>query len=209
MVRKILNGALLLAVGLLAAATLLFVRDYESLPSGQARQGPLRGRAGTERPGDRPEPPVGGAPPPDLGLSRRLPPVPPGAHAQGRGVRDRAAPSAARDLLAKLLEGKVYLRPITIPEGLTAPGDRRAVPGRLVPHQGLVRRGRRGPGPRRALGQAGLGPRGISFPGHLPLRQEHGGLGRGRDHGGAVREGFRRCPGRPGVRDEDDASGRS
>jgi UPF0755 protein len=119
MARRILNTALLLAVVFLAAATLLFVRDYDVLPAGRtgkvlfevAPGQSVREVAGNLR---------------SEGLLRR-----PWAFLAGyrlfharrtlkAGEYEVVLPIAARDLLARLLEGKVYLRPITVPEGLTA-----------------------------------------------------------------------------------------
>lgn len=119
MARRILNAALLLAVALLAAATLIFVRDYETVPSGPAGKvlfeiapgQSVRAVAGSLR---------------TEGILRR-----PWAFLAGyrlfhagrtlkAGEYEIALPIAPRDLLDKLLEGKVFLRPITVPEGLTA-----------------------------------------------------------------------------------------
>lgn len=119
MVRRILNAALLLAVALLAAATLLFVRDYDALPAGEA------GRVLFEvAPGQSVREVARNLG--SEGLLRR-----PWAFLAGyrlfhagrtlkAGEYELVRPVAARDLLAKLLDGKVFLRPITIPEGLTA-----------------------------------------------------------------------------------------
>ena len=118
MARRILNGALILAVAMLAAATLLFVRDYDTLPPGPAGKvlfevppgASVREIAASLR---------------SKGLLRR-----PWAFLAGyrlfhsgrtmkAGEYEISLPVAPRDLLAKLLEGKVFLHPITVPEGLT------------------------------------------------------------------------------------------
>jgi len=118
MARRILSAALLLAVALLAAATLFFVRDYHNVPAGPAGKvlfeiAPgqsvraiarnLRSEGIVRRPWA-------------FLASYRL------FHA-GRTLQARAyeiaLPVAARDVLDKLTGGKVFLRPITVPEGLT------------------------------------------------------------------------------------------
>ena len=119
MARRILNAALLFAVALLAAATLFFVRDYEGVPAGPAGKvffeiapgQSVRAIARNLR---------------AQGIVRRPWPFLAGYrlfHA-GRplkaGEYEIALPIAARDVLDKLLEGKVFLRSITIPEGLTS-----------------------------------------------------------------------------------------
>jgi UPF0755 protein len=119
MARRILNAALLLAVALLAAATLVFVRNYEALPAGPAGKvifeiAPGQSVQAVAR-NLRSE-----------GIVRRT-----WAFLAGyrlfhsgwtlkAGEYEFALPIAPRDLLDKLLEGKVYLRAITVPEGLTA-----------------------------------------------------------------------------------------
>ncbi len=119
MARRILNAALLLAVALLAAATLVFVRDYEALPAGtagkvlfeiapgqsvQAVARNLRAEGILRRPWAF----LAGYRLFDAGRTLKA------------GEYEIALPIAPRDLLDKLLEGKVYLREITVPEGLTA-----------------------------------------------------------------------------------------
>ena len=118
MARRILSAALLLAVALLAAATLFFVRDYDRVPAGPAGKvlfeiapgQSVRTIAGNLR---------------TEGIIRR-----PWAFLAGyrlfhagrtlkAGEYEIALPAAARDVLSRLLAGKVFLRPITVPEGLT------------------------------------------------------------------------------------------
>jgi UPF0755 protein len=119
MARRILSAVLLSAVAILAAATLLFVRDYDAVPAGPSGKvlfeiapgQSVRAVARNLR---------------SEGIVRR-----PWAFLAGyrlfqsgrtlkAGEYEIAVPIAARDLLRALLEGKVFLRPITIPEGLTA-----------------------------------------------------------------------------------------
>ncbi|HEX2694461.1 MAG TPA: endolytic transglycosylase MltG [Acidobacteriota bacterium] len=119
MARRILNAALLLAVALLAAATMLFVREYDAAPAGPAGKvlfeiapgQSVRAIARNLR---------------SEGIVRR-----PWAFLVGcrifhagrtlkAGEYEITLPIAVRDLLGKLLGGKVFLRPITVPEGLTA-----------------------------------------------------------------------------------------
>jgi UPF0755 protein len=119
MARRILDAVLLLAVALTAAATLLFVRNYDAAPGGPA--GKVRFEIA---PGQSVR-----AVARNLlseGIVRRSWAFLAGYrlfHA-GRtlkaGEYEIAVPIAARDLLNKLLEGKVFLHPITVPEGLTA-----------------------------------------------------------------------------------------
>jgi UPF0755 protein len=118
MARRILNAALLLAVAVLAAATLLFVRDYETMPHGPSGKvlfevppgASVREIASSLR---------------SKGLLRRTWAFLAGYRLfhPGRtlkaGEYEIAVPAPPRDLLAKLLEGKVFLHPITVPEGLT------------------------------------------------------------------------------------------
>ncbi len=119
MARRILNAALFLAVVLTAAATLLFVRAYDAAPGGPSGKVRFEIEPGqTVRAVAR-----------NLraeGVVRRSWAFLAGYrlfHA-GRtlkaGEYEIAVPIAARDLLNKLLEGKVFLHPITVPEGLTA-----------------------------------------------------------------------------------------
>ncbi len=119
MARRILNAALLLAVVLLAAATLIFVREYEALPSGPSGKVLFEvapGQSVREIARNLRSEGLLRRPWAFLGGYRLFHP----GRTLKAGEYEIVLPIAVRDLLARLLEGKVFLRPITVPEGLTA-----------------------------------------------------------------------------------------
>ena len=146
MARRILNTALLLAVSLTAAATLLFVRDYDAAPAGPSGKvlfeiapgQSVRAVARNLR---------------SEGIVRR-----PWAFLAGyrlfhagrtlkAGEYEIALPIAARDLLRALFEGKVFLRPITVPEGLTAAEVDELFRASAFPMKGSFAEAAKDPGP--------------------------------------------------------------
>ena len=91
------------------------------------------------------------------------------------GQYEMPAPSTPQSVLEALNRGQVYLRPVTVAEGLTGAGNLSALPGSRIRRRGGLHQGRRGHVRDGAPGPAGRRPRRISFSRDIPAAQgDHG-----------------------------------